>query len=370
VDKFVGGVVGIMLFGGLAAGVIGADPVLSGGIASFFYWVWHLILLGVSLTLGIWGARGLAQQGTLLPADDDVTRHVIAYAAMAAAALILFLSWPILALLILAASAALGVLWYYNHGHHNLPALRAHAEQVLRDHPVLTEQQFIAAFSAEYEKWRLEPPDELMLSIARSIYRHQDIEPVVFPTPPLFDFSFTPPDYRLQYSHLEHEIIQKAADVDLLLSATCDALPGYKGYLEKFVPSEPTPFTVQLAHSGVDLRTLVAGISTIFLDTDLCDRPSGIAPYMAEIVNRRSRAALSQRAYESGERIGIYEDKSIPASQLASTYLPEYMQPLFNTTLPFAIPQEKRFQGMYVVAPSGRGKTTGLRHLLLRIWNS
>jgi Type IV secretion-system coupling protein DNA-binding domain len=69
---------------------------------------------------------------------------------------------------------------------------------------------------------------------------------------------------------------------------------------------------------------------------------------------------------ESTKRFITADKSDLPSNELVKTYLRNTpFLDLFDTPVPFAIPDEIRFSGHWIIAPPGRGKTTLLHSMLM-----
>ena len=81
--------------------------------------------------------------------------------------------------------------------------------------------------------------------------------------------------------------------------------------------------------------------------------------------NAASKEQLSQRAFETGERVAAKEHPG-PPRDVARLYLAHTpLQRLFSAAVPFAIPMQSRFEHCHVVAGTGHGKTQLLQRMML-----
>jgi hypothetical protein len=78
-----------------------------------------------------------------------------------------------------------------------------------------------------------------------------------------------------------------------------------------------------------------------------------------------SKAQLSQRAFENGERISPEEHPGTPR-EIAKLYLAHTpFKPLLDVSIPFVIPKAARFEHTHIVAGTGHGKTQLLQRMML-----
>ena len=78
-----------------------------------------------------------------------------------------------------------------------------------------------------------------------------------------------------------------------------------------------------------------------------------------------SKAQLSQRAFENGERISAEEHPGTPR-EVAKLYLAHApFKPLLDVSIPFVIPKAARFEHTHIVAGTGHGKTQLLQRMML-----
>src|SRR3954447_6854592 len=71
-------------------------------------------------------------------------------------------------------------------------------------------------------------------------------------------------------------------------------------------------------------------------------------------------------AYKNPYRLIAPADSGITGVELVAAYLSETpFFALLTTPMPFALPQEQRFAGHWIIAPPGRGKTTLLHAMLV-----
>jgi hypothetical protein len=78
-----------------------------------------------------------------------------------------------------------------------------------------------------------------------------------------------------------------------------------------------------------------------------------------------SKALLSQRAFENGERVGP-DEHSGTSREIVKAYLAHTpFKPLLDVSIPFVIPKPARFEHTHIVAGTGHGKTQLLQRLML-----
>lgn len=117
-------------------------------------------------------------------------------------------------------------------------------------------------------------------------------------------------------------------------------------------------FTVPLFETMPDIGNITDGIIGVLMGDELlqCGLFSDLQSRLYENVCNASGIA----PHTESKRPFITADVSeLPAAELLQTYLagtPFFA--LFNTPVPFSIPEETRFSGHWIIAPPGRGKTT------------
>lgn len=141
-----------------------------------------------------------------------------------------------------------------------------------------------------------------------------------------------------------------------------DALSKLSTHLASFIPetSRPTPFTVPFK-SVVNVRQTIQVIFETFLER------------IPELLAARTRVSLRSNLLHLTDRGYPYwnDDKTHPKNSklddasLIETYLAgTIFESLFSLPVPIVIPDEKRFEHTWILAPQGTGKTQLLKTLI------
>ncbi len=125
-----------------------------------------------------------------------------------------------------------------------------------------------------------------------------------------------------------------------------------------------------------ELYPRVADFLAIALGQFSADDPTGHGNHLFA---RLSRALITNQCSASGYTLDLIEsgavrnpklinplDSELEPQQLCNTYLRDTpLLQVFNAEVPFVLPAETRFSGHWIIAPSGRGKTTLLHCMFL-----
>lgn len=214
----------------------------------------------------------------------------------------------------------------------------------------------------------VEVPNHLPLGEALDKCQHEllALETTIFGTPAI-DFS-RPLSLHEQVDLNRHLRAQEyflahQDRISELLVSTIATVSG--GIIQSIPPLADSAFVVPL-------------ISVLSDRHDVVDRLIGTIS-ASELFDVGLFAGVQQRIYEnmcifSGVPLGVAskkpliaaKDADLPPEELVDTYLAGTpFQDLLLTPIPFALPEEQRFSGHWIIAPSGRGKTTLLHSMFL-----
>lgn len=200
--------------------------------------------------------------------------------------------------LFLAALTAGYCWWWYEH-HPYLKMLQAHhrCKELHAAAQLLSPSDFMAQFRDRYvEKWSHDPSPTIC-DVAGMMYADDCVRQIPpLPDMPRFKPSYPPgEDITLVLTQLERFLTELPTRTAGLVGGITAALDAYTRAVPR--PTAPSVFTVAAREMVTDLPALVRDLGTAF--------PSGFGPRAAYDVRREtiSRAGLTAKAYESGERI-------------------------------------------------------------------
>lgn len=201
--------------------------------------------------------------------------------------------------------------------------------------------------------------------IAALLYRREQFDHIT--PPPQFADPIEVARYRdiikkeiLRIEQVEELIATFTREMVELLCNFTDCLPLIA--IQTSFSKEETPTTTVPLIDVIDVRETVATLMRPFYNrTDLF---ASIQEVM--LVNHMEASGIADlSSYKSGKMVGPREFKGTP-TQIANAYLKNTpFDELFEISIPFAIPQETRFSGQWIVAPPGRGKTTLLHSMFV-----
>jgi len=204
---------------------------------------------------------------------------------------------PVVFLFLAALTAGYGWWWYEHHpylkmlqSHHRCKELHAAAQ-------LLSPSEFMAQFRDRYiEKWSHDPSPTIC-GVAAVMYADDCVREIPpLPDMPRFRPSYPPgEDITFALTQLERFLTDLPTRTECLVGGITAALDAYTRAVPR--PTAPSVFTVAVREMVTDLPALVHDLGTAF--------PSGFGPRTAYDVRREtiSRAGLTAKAYESGERI-------------------------------------------------------------------
>ena len=163
----------------------------------------------------------------------------------------------------------------------------------------------------------------------------------------------------------EHFLANEERVYQSLQTALGNIMGGVMQNLPPISTDTNSAFTIPLSEVVPNVGHVVDGIIGVLMADELieCGHFTDLQTRIYENVCTASGIA----PYTDSKRALVTADKSeLPASELVQTYLSgtPFLE-IFNTLVPFSIPDETRFSGQWIIAPPGRGKTTLLHSMFL-----
>jgi hypothetical protein len=243
--------------------------------------------------------------------------------------------------------------------------------ELLRTNPFPSDEdifdKFIDYLQAAYEEYNLPVPSPVVLkplnALVQQLIAAEKFN--VFPAPPSNASALELAQYRDSLSGFFrlHEnpaqILSTFNDtVGAVWIAFCNRLP------DIFFHDSPneTPFAIPLTAIG-NMTEPIESIFKHFTDETLAASPLFI-PIRRTLEANRKR--ITDNLPPTKKHLSAPADFAGTPKQAISAYLGGTpFKALFDLTVPFNIPDETRFAGMWCVAPSGTGKSTLLRQMIL-----
>ena len=142
----------------------------------------------------------------------------------------------------------------------------------------------------------------------------------------------------------------------------------FQAFSDAIPTFEPGPFTTTARDVVANAGRTIEGMVSPFYDDELI-KTGALSDLRAQLdrnVHRMSDVPYIPTNYESPKLIMPSRHKGTPA-QIINGYLANTpLLRLFDDEIHFGIPPQLRFEGMWIVAPPGRGKTTLLSQFLER----
>lgn len=154
--------------------------------------------------------------------------------------------------------------------------------------------------------------------------------------------------------------------IDTFLATYADVVAALCKDLPATDPGSPTTFTVPLIDLLPNGKAALASALAVLQRSDVRDR-YGFSSVRDAFLRNRQRASefsLRQRDIDAG---AVLDPDQHPGSARAAldAYLGDSpLRPLFLTEVPFRLPAAKRFEGHWIVARQGSGKTNALECLI------
>ncbi|HTW53111.1 MAG TPA: hypothetical protein VME45_14565, partial [Stellaceae bacterium] len=226
--------------------------------------------------------------------------------------------------------------------------------------------RLIEAWEPRLPTW---PLFRRMIQVAGDLYEQEQL---VNPLPPL------PPADPIERATRADELnrhLRKVADAPKTLAVLTDAATRSLAVLREHLPATalqsptdllravdapPPAMTVPLMDAVVDIPQVIEDMSLPFFDEDArgLDLFRGLTAQLDE--NARTVSGPGDRVVMPT----VYNGTSRDAVDLYLRDTP--LHSLFGCELPFALPDEARFSGHWIVSPPGRGKTTLLHAMVMQ----
>jgi hypothetical protein len=161
---------------------------------------------------------------------------------------------------------------------------------------------------------------------------------------------------------------------DRLFDDWLDALAHVVGVIADRIPGHSTthsPFTVPLIfvlERPVDVvQQIVARLLGFAAGDTLPVRPGTVLAARVQHALLTISKLTDDAARKNPHRLIAPADSGLTGTELVAAYLADTpFFALLTTPVPFSLPEEKRYAGHYIIAPSGQGKTT-LQHTMLSV---
>lgn len=280
-----------------------ASPFLAGGfgllLPSLLVWGEATATIMVMLTLLVfsWGVPLAIYKTLNAPSLRNGLRFPLLAFLVAFAVGLAGRIHPLVLLFLLALGGGYGWWWYEHHPYLRMRAVHQRCKDLHAAAALLSAEDFLANFRAQYlATWGF-PPSPITLETAEILYRADAVREIP-PLPDMPDFqpAYTPEqDITAQLAQLETTLRELPAKKDELVGSITAALDAYTRAVPR--PKEASVFTVPAWEMADDLPALVQTLGTAFApghySRTAYDRNR----------DRISRQGLAVRAYETGERI-------------------------------------------------------------------